>query len=332
MILRSATDGTCDIQELKDEPKPPAFIKQLLDPYLQTEDVRNVYAFLLCDGVRWKWIGCFNRDRLSVQPPTAPSSKQPEEATSLPEQYELDKNDSETIPERSPTLVVRPTGHNAHWPLPAPSFSWPQNLEEATPNFLPLAASSSSFKSKAMTQFVPEVILEEYSLPEEYGSEQNTSEAIPELSSSTPAVVPKATIAKEPSTKKRSNLKVVEQRRKQLKERHPYIPSNRHSIIAKNKSTSLRPTSGSSDPLYILPDDIPEQSTSSQSNGSDSFLPGLHLNDNDSLLRTDTAILSQYPAAEKLDMFSRKVMSNLSAVIGLKSSPFLPTMSTHEVT
>ena len=182
--MRSATDGTYDIQELKDEPKPPAFIKQLLDPYLQTEDVRNVYAFLLCDGIRWKWIGCFNRDRLSAQPPPVPPPKQPEEATSLPEEYELDQND---IPEQSPTPVDRPIGHDAHEPSPAPSFPSPRNQEEATPNFPPPAVSSSYLKSKPLAQSIPEVVLEEYSLPEEYGSEQNISEAIPEQSSSTPA-------------------------------------------------------------------------------------------------------------------------------------------------
>ncbi len=332
MILRSASDGTYDIQELKDEPKPPAFIKQLLDPYLQTEDVRNVYAFLLCDGVRWKWIGCFNRGRLSAQPPPVPPLKQPEEATSLSEEYELDQNENEAIPEQSPTPVDRPIGHIAHLPLPAPSFPSPQNQEEATPNF-PLSEISSSYlKSKPVAQSIPEVVLEEYSLPEECEPEQNTSEAIPEQSSSIPAVVPKATIAKEPSTKERFNLKVVEQRRKQLKERHPYIPSNRHSIIAANSSTPLRPiTSCSSDPLYILPDEIPEQRASSKSNGCDSILPGSHLNGSDFLLGTNTMQLSQYPAAEKLVMFSRQVMSNLCAVIGLKPSLNLPS-STHEVT
>ncbi len=213
-------------------------------------------------------------------------------------------------------------------PTPAPTQSKPA---------LP-APSSSGAKKKpknTVTKAMPEVILEEQELPEEYQEEPSIPEAIPENSPS-PAV-PNASKYEDHSTEER--LKAMELKRKKLEERLSQINSKlcsapvkvsfparsmkpkmqKHSSTAKdpllssspsvkeplpssNTSTPSRSTDCSFDQC-ILPDDMPKHSEYSQSNGLSQSL---------------------YPAAETLAMFTRQVMSSVDAFVGLKTASVSP--------
>ncbi len=291
-----AADITCDIQDMKDKPNIPEIVQELLDSSTSSEETSR-YAFLLCDGVKWELVGCLSVKASTVLPTPVPPQPKPAKTTqkSLP---------GSSGPKKKPKNVV--------------------------------------------TKAMPEVILQKHPLSEE----PSIPKAIPKKTSA-PAV-PSASKYEDNSTEAR--LTAIESKRKKPEERLNQSNSKLHSAPVKvsfparcvkpkkkNEVKEPLPTSKtwipsqSTDSSFdecILPDEIPKQSEPSLLNGSDSPFSDPHLNRSDSLNggHSNRSSPSRYPAAQKLLMFSRQVMSDQDVGIKKSSLNLMPAPKVNKLT
>ena len=94
-----AADNSRDIQTLQGDENAPEIVKQLLEPSISPEESSR-YAFLLCDGSKWKLVDCLTLEAQetptvaeSQQVEHQPSAEQPVEPANVIELQQRDERD-----------------------------------------------------------------------------------------------------------------------------------------------------------------------------------------------------------------------------------------------
>ena len=64
---RVAADVSCDIQTMHGDQNAPKVVKELLEPNISLEDSLR-YEILLCDGIKWKLVGCITFNNSETSP------------------------------------------------------------------------------------------------------------------------------------------------------------------------------------------------------------------------------------------------------------------------